>query len=92
MHFIYYINRSIATNVDSTYFGLLANTTPRICLVASGGREPLTFRSLSAFPLHHILSTITILIMIHYADNHLIVLAEYKYLQNKITKDKLRIT
>ena len=33
MHFIYYITRSIATNVESTY----------ICLVARSGREPVTF-------------------------------------------------
>ena len=42
MHFIYYINRSIATKVDSTYLG-----TQRICLVARGGRELVTFRSQS---------------------------------------------
>ena len=38
MHFIYYINRSIATKVDSTL---------RICLVARAGLELVTFRSQS---------------------------------------------
>ena len=48
MHFLYYISRSIATKVDSiNLFGLLTNSTHRICLVTSGGREPVTFRSLS---------------------------------------------
>ena len=40
MHCIYYIKILIATKV-------LNNSTQRICLVASGGREPVTFRSLS---------------------------------------------
>ena len=44
MHFIYYINRSIATEVDSTYLGYQL-TTHNICLVAAGGREPVTSRS-----------------------------------------------
>ena len=46
----YYTNRSIATKVDSTYLGYRPTInirTHRICLVASGGREPVTFRSLS---------------------------------------------
>ena len=30
MDFIYYINKSIATKVDSSYFGLLTNSTQRI--------------------------------------------------------------
>ena len=30
MHFIYYINRSIATKVDSTYLGYVTNSTQRI--------------------------------------------------------------
>ena len=47
MHFIYYINRSIATKVDSTYLGILTYSTQRICLVARGGRELVTFRLLS---------------------------------------------
>ena len=44
MHFIYYIN-----SYESRFnlFGLLTNSTQRICLVASGGREPVTFRSQS---------------------------------------------
>ena len=37
MHFIYYINRSNATKVDSNLFGLLTNSTQRICLVARAG-------------------------------------------------------
>ena len=41
-HFIYYINRSIAN-----LFGLLTNSTQRICLVARGGREPVRLRSQS---------------------------------------------
>ena len=45
MHFIYYINRSIATKVDSIYLDYRP-TPHNICLVASGGREPVTFRSL----------------------------------------------
>ena len=47
MHFIYYINRSKATKVDSTYFQLLIYSKQRICLVASGGRDLVTFRSQS---------------------------------------------
>ena len=47
MHIIYYINRSIATKVDSTHVGLLNNSTQRICLVARGGLELVTFRSQS---------------------------------------------
>ena len=47
MHFIYYINRSIATKSRFNLFGLLTNSTPRLCLVASGRLEPVTLRSLS---------------------------------------------
>ena len=54
MHFIYYVNKSIATKVVSTYFGLLTNSTQRICLVVSGGSEPVTFRSLSTTPSRYI--------------------------------------
>ena len=43
MHFMYYINRSIATKVDL----LLTNSTQRICLVVRGGREPVTSRAQS---------------------------------------------
>ena len=43
MHFIYYINRSIATKVDSTAHS--------VCLVARAGLEFVTFRSQSGrFP------------------------------------------
>ena len=46
MHFIYYINRSRATKVDSTYLGYRP-TAHSVYVVASGGRELVTFRSLS---------------------------------------------
>ena len=47
MHFIYYIKRSIATNSRFNLFGLLTNSTQRICLVARAGLELVTFRSQS---------------------------------------------
>ena len=47
MHFNYYINRSINMKEGFNLLGLLTNSTQRICLVASGGCEPVTFRSLS---------------------------------------------
>ena len=43
MHFIYYINRLTATNVDSTYLGCITSNTQRICPVA--GLERVTTRS-----------------------------------------------
>ena len=47
MRINYHINRSIAKKVDSTYLGYrMTNNTQRLCLVASGGRELVTFRSL----------------------------------------------
>ena len=42
-HFIYYIN---SHESRFNLFGLLTNTQ-RLSLVASGGRDPVTFRSLS---------------------------------------------
>ena len=53
MHFIYYINRSITTKVDSTYWAIDQQHMERICLVASGGRELVTFRSLSPTLSHY---------------------------------------
>ena len=44
VHFIYYINRFIATKLDSTYLGHQP-TAHKLCLVAAGGRKSLTSRS-----------------------------------------------
>ena len=50
MHFICYINRSIATRVNSTYLGYCPTAHNVLCLVATGGREPVTSISLSHVP------------------------------------------
>ena len=47
VHFIYYINRLMATKVDLTCLGYWPTAHSIICLVASGGRELVTFRLLS---------------------------------------------
>ena len=46
MHFIYYINRSIAMKVESTYLGYWP-TPHSVCLVVSGGHERVTSKSQS---------------------------------------------
>ena len=46
MHFIYYTNRSMVTKVYSPYLSYIDQQHMRICLVASDGRKPVTFRSL----------------------------------------------
>ena len=40
MHFIYYINISIATKVDSAYLGCYS-TTHNVYVLATDGREPV---------------------------------------------------
>ena len=53
MHFIYYINRSIATKVD--LFGLLTNSTMRIYVLwrELGSNSWRLDHRADAFPLHH---------------------------------------
>ena len=45
VHFIYCINSSIATKVDSTYLGYQL-TAHNVHVFATGGREPVTLRLL----------------------------------------------
>ena len=47
IHYIYYVNRPIATKVDSTYLGYRPTTHSVLCLEARAGRKPVTFRSQS---------------------------------------------
>ena len=76
------------STADQTQIDILRRTVQHLVF-----STPVTFRSLIAFLLHHIIFVDNNCTNNDpYADNHLIVLAEYKYLQNKITKDTLRIT
>ena len=47
MYFIYYINRSIATKVDSTYLGYSPTAHGVICLCGERWAQIVTFRSRS---------------------------------------------
>ena len=51
VHFIFYINRLIATELDLTYSGYQPTAHNIIYLVAAGGLEPATSRSLVKCPV-----------------------------------------